>query len=241
MSIESQSEAHVISTNNQLACQREEVLKRLSALGITELYLPQLVREKPNGPHIPILAPPASVLRTRKRVIVIINDNCHQDLGILAYRELQREAGLDGGSVVNFAKKMIRRKDPTGFPETNGLTTNSAAEAVEENIPGLLVLNTGQLLYSHELNKAMSLRSWLARPKKSITHGPLVTHPENHVVGHTTPQEHIISVLDSVIKNQDFVAPDAEVYVVAIENGTEKLIDVLAHDCEFPSYMLQLR
>lgn len=76
----------------------------MSSLGLKELYLPTLSNDKPEGPHIPILAPVASVLKTRKRVIIIINDDTFQDLGILAYRELQREGGVNGGSVINFTK-----------------------------------------------------------------------------------------------------------------------------------------
>jgi hypothetical protein len=90
------------------ACSRAEVIERLSKLGIRQLHLPQLSMTKPNGPHIPILTPPLDVLKARKRVVVIVNDTL-QDLGILAYRQLQRTLGLNGGSVVNFAKELINR------------------------------------------------------------------------------------------------------------------------------------
>ncbi|KAF2679454.1 hypothetical protein K458DRAFT_346779 [Lentithecium fluviatile CBS 122367] len=210
-------------------CQREEVLKRVSALGIKQLYLPTLTNTKPNGPHIPILAPSAEVLKTRKRVIVLINDDTHQDLGILAYRELQRNGGVNGGSIVNFLKDLITRNGDVDVIEK--LAKDGAAVEAVSQVPGLIVVNTAQLLYSHKFNKAMNTRSWIALPRKSISHDAIQVHPvENYVEGHRTPQEHIKSVFNTVIKNPKFVAPDAEVYVIAIESGVEKLVEVLNQD-----------
>src|SRR4051794_32513348 len=92
-----------------LVCQQNEVLCRLSELGIGKLYLPQLTNTRPaDEASVPILAPSAEILKTRKRVIVLVNDTL-QDLGILAYRRLQRECGVNGGSVINFAKEVVKR------------------------------------------------------------------------------------------------------------------------------------
>lgn len=213
------------------ACQCREVLKRLSALGIKELYMPGLTTTKPKGPHVPILAPAAEVLKTRKRIIVIINDDRHQDLGILAYRELQRERGVNGGSIVNFVKDIVARTE-TDHDGLEELFQDGTGVKSMDQIPGVVVLNTAQLLYSHKFNRALSARSWAALPRKSIAHDIVRVHPvENNVEGHRTSQEHIKSVFDSVIQNSDFVAPNAEVYVIAIENGVDSLLDVLNEDC----------
>ncbi|KAL1612106.1 hypothetical protein SLS60_000329 [Paraconiothyrium brasiliense] len=213
-------------------CQRREVMSRLAALGLKELYLPARSNSKPVGPHVPILAPAAEVLKTRKRVIVVINDDTHQDLAILAYRELQREGGLNGGSVVNFVKGLVNRTQTnTSSDRREKLARDGARIEKDDHIPGLIVLNTGQLLYSHKFNTALSMRSWLALPRKSITHDPVKIHEiENHIAGHRTPSEHIKTVFDKVIKDPQFVSPEAEVYVVAIENGVEKLIEILDQD-----------
>ena len=196
------------------------------------MYLPTLTPTKPDTPHIPILAPPAEVLKTRKRVIILINDTL-QDLGILAYRQLQRELGLNGGSIVNFTKEIIRRstKAKDGF----GIFKDGAGvEDKDKETPGLIVMNTGQLLYSHKSNQAMTMRTWLSQPRKSICHDAIQIHEtENRVEGHRTPQEHIKSVFDTVVKNPDFVAPDAEIYVIAIENGVENLLNILSSECKF--------
>ncbi|KAF1964716.1 hypothetical protein BU23DRAFT_547122 [Bimuria novae-zelandiae CBS 107.79] len=210
-------------------CHRREVLKRLAALGLKELYLPTLSPNKPNGPHIPILAPAAEVLKARKRVLVVINDHAYQDLGILAYRELQREGGVNGGSVINFVKGLASRTRANVDPGLEGrLSKDGAGFERDEDVPGLIVLNTAQLLYSHKYNKALSFRSWDALPRKSVIHDAVKYYEvENRVDGHRTPEEHIKTVFETVIKNPDFVSPGAEVYVVAIESGVESLISIL--------------
>ncbi|KAF3040364.1 hypothetical protein E8E12_009494 [Didymella heteroderae] len=218
------------------ACSRAEVLDRLSKLGIRQLYFPHLATTKPDGPHIPILAPPLDVLKRRKRVVVVVNDAL-QDLGILAYRQLQRELGLNGGSVVNLAKELIRRAGAAGEGATQGafsdLFDDGAAVKDANEAPGLIVMNTGQLLYSHKYNRAMTIRSWYALPRKSIVHDVIRIHDqENYVEGHRNATEHIQSVFDQVLCDPNCVAPEAEVYVVGIEGGAEKTLEVFKEDFE---------
>jgi hypothetical protein len=208
-------------------------MDRVSALGIEKLYLPHLSNTKPDEePHIPILAPPADILKTRKRVIVLINDTL-QDLGILAYRQLQREFGLNGGSVVNFVKEIINRS--TEGEDGSDLSKDGAVvEDKTKDTPGLIVMNCGQLLYSHKTNETLSMRSWIAKTRKSICHDVIEVHEkENHIEGHRDPQEHMKTAFDTVIHNPDFVAADAEVYVIAIQNGADHLLDLLGSGRKF--------
>lgn len=220
-------------TDKWAACSRQEVLKRLSALGIKELYLPTLTTTKPDHqPHVPILAPPPQVLKTRKRVIVVINDSLNQDLGILAYRQLQRELGLNAGSVVDFAKELTQRSNHAA--ESLDIFRDGAEiENQARDTPGLIVTNTGQLLYSHQFDRAMTVRSWSAMARKSIYHDPVRIHDiENKVQGNRSPTEHIKFVFDHVIQNPDFVSPDAELYVITIEDGAENFLQILEHECK---------
>jgi hypothetical protein len=206
-------------------CSRQETQKRLSALGINPIYLPEFTTTKPE------------VLKTRKRIIVVVNDAI-QDLGILAYRQIQRELGLNGGSVVNFVKTLIMRS-------CAGEATSAAADKYENiyedgfqleddsDTPALVVSNTGQLLYSHKYNKVMTMRSWSALPRRSVAHDMIRIHDiENRVEGHRNPKEHIKSVFENVICNSDRVSPDAEVYVIAIEGGTDYFLTLLGEDCK---------
>ncbi|KAH7405657.1 Arb2 domain-containing protein [Phaeosphaeria sp. MPI-PUGE-AT-0046c] len=213
-------------------CSRQETEKRLSKLGINRIYLPDFITKKPDGPHVPILSPSPDILKTRKRIVVLVND-ATQDLGILAYRQLQRDLGLNGATVVNFVKKLVKRSAASDRATKYDNIFDDGFSLDHNDTPALLVLNTGQLLYSHKHNKAMTMRSWSAMPRRSVAHDMIRIHEEeNRVHGHQDPKEHVKSVFDSVLCNSDRVAPDAEIYVIAIEGGTEYILQLLGEDFE---------
>ncbi|RYO03258.1 hypothetical protein AA0119_g4890 [Alternaria tenuissima] len=214
------------ATNNDRV--NEEVEQRLSYLGLNCIHLPDFAMTKPNGPHVPILAPLPEVLKTHKRIIVLVNDTM-QDLGILAYRQLQRELGINGGSVVNFVKEMIKRSSADNDAEKDASIFRDGYVLEDKATPpALIVLNTGQLLYSHKYDQAMTLRSWSAMPRKSVAHDMIRIHDEeNRVPGHRDAKDHVKTVFDQVICNPDRVSADAEVYVIAIEDGTESVLKLL--------------
>ncbi|KAI1604989.1 hypothetical protein PtrCC142_002837 [Pyrenophora tritici-repentis] len=214
-------------------CQRKEAEKRLSYLGINCIHLPKFGMSKPNGPHVPILSPSPDVLKSRKRVIVIVNDTL-QDLGILAYRQLQRELGINGGSVVNFVKEIIKRSAPNNSADKDADIFKDGFKLDDDSTtPGLVVLNMGQLLYSTKYDQAMTLRSWSAMPRKSVVHDMIPIDEEvNRVPGHRTPEEHLKTVFDQVICNPERVAADAEVYVIALENGTQRIVSLIGNNFE---------
>lgn len=194
---------------------RKEIRTRLKIIGVGRLYLPQLVGRKPVAPHIPIIATPAKALRTRQRVVIVINDE-FQDLGILSCQALEDEAGLKGGSVVALVEELLNsaRSMSIGAEEAG-----TASDGVGENssIPGLIVLNPGQLLYSHSRNEAMSTRAWRARNVASIAHPPVVMDKTNYVPGNETPEQHVAFVFNEVIANARFVHPDAELYIIGMQ------------------------
>lgn len=147
---------------------------------------------------------------------------------------MQRELGLNGGSVVDFVKNIIKRS-------TTGITAEKYDDIFEDgfkvqddnDVPALVVMNTGQLLYSHKFNKAMTMRSWGALPRKSIAHDEIKIHDvENRVPGHRDATEHVKSVFDEVLCNPDRVAAEAEIYLIAIENGVEAVLGLLEDDCK---------
>jgi hypothetical protein len=82
-------------------------------------------------------------LKTRKRVIVLVN-GVEQDLGILAYRQMQRELGLNGASVVNFVKRIIKRSVTGDVVEKYNDIFDDGFKVTDENdVPALIVMNTG--------------------------------------------------------------------------------------------------
>ncbi|KAF2820106.1 hypothetical protein CC86DRAFT_361760 [Ophiobolus disseminans] len=213
-------------------CQRRETEKRLFLLGINRIYLPEFTITKPDGPHVPILAPAPEVLKVRKRIIVVVNDTI-QDIGILAYRELQRGLGVNGGSAVDFVKRIIKRSATGDAAKKYEDIFNDGFKLEDDaDTPALVVLNTAQLLYSHKHNKALTLRSWSAMPRRSVTHDMINIHEENSVEGHRNPKEHVKSVFEDVLFNPARVAPDAQIYLIALESGTETMLSILGEEFE---------
>lgn len=135
--------------------------------------------------------------------------------------------------MVNFVKEMIKRSYvDSNVEQDDEVFTDGFEIKNAEHAPGIIVLNTGQLLYSHKHNRAMTLRSWSAMPRKSITHDMIRIHEEeNRIPGHRNPKEHVKTVFDTLLCDPMRVAPEAEVYVVAIEDGTASVLDVVAEDC----------
>ena len=188
----------------------------MTALGCPPLYLPQKTTSKPNGnePHLSIYCTPREILREKKDVIVIIN-NSGTDLGVLSYRHLLRSGGIDGGSCISLAKSLRAG--------TSGFSRPSSASA-----PGLVVLNPGQLVYSHARRTAQTHTSWLAQRRPSAAHPPPRIHARHNAVPeHGSAREHVRSVVAGLLRCTAFVAADARFYVVGVADGARDALHVL--------------
>ncbi len=213
--------------------------------------------QKPSEPYVPILCHPAPILRLRKKVIVVINESV-QDLGIWAYRIAGHEGGIPPGSFLDFIFEVNRRsRDPERIAGTwdpvftypdelllDQPVSQETQKAIDyhtkneqlrdpEKTLGLIFLNTGQLLYSHRFNEAMSHATWNALPRESIVHPPVrKSSTHNTVPGNATPEEHVRFVFENIVSNPDYVAEDAQVYVIAISDGAQSLLEYLNGSCK---------
>jgi hypothetical protein len=176
--------------------------------GVPALYLPQLTTAKPDEPSVPILTTRQEDLRTKKDVVVIVNDHM-QDLGVWAYRRIC-DSGFDAGSC-------------TGTIRALKLRHHSA-----DSEPGLVILNPGQYYYSHKEKRALTHGSWEALPRKSLFHPTLkadATH--NLVPGSRNRHEHIATVFEKVMHNEAFVSKDANLYIIGICEGGNSVLSYL--------------
>jgi len=197
----------------------------MTALGCPPLYLPQKTTSKPNGkePHLSIYCTPCDILKEKKDIIVIIN-NGGTDLGVWSYRHLLRSGGIEGGSCVSLAKALKAG--------TSGFSRFSAATADE---PGLVILNPGQLLYSHAKHTAQTHTSWLAQRRPSAVHPPTRIHPKHNTIpGHATPEEHVAAVFAAVLRSRAFVSDSARLYVVGVADGARCALDALGAPAAAP-------
>ncbi|KAF2488852.1 hypothetical protein BU16DRAFT_567819 [Lophium mytilinum] len=151
-------------------CTRAEVYFRLEALGIMRFYLPTFSEVPPDRtesiPHLAILATRFDILKTRKRVIVVVNDS-KQDLGILAYRLLHRSAGIDGGSVANFVKEMRHRSFGDTYQDHSADDIDSRP-GLGADIPVLDKLKVALTKASHEVDVLKKRPATSSQPSADV-------------------------------------------------------------------------
>ena len=189
-------------------CLRKEIRTRMKQLNMSSLYLPQLTIKKPKVPSVPIFITRQDIMKTKKSVIIIVNDSM-QDLGVWAWRKVCDD-GFDVGSCTGTIKKVKLR-----YPGT-------------ESEPGVVIMNPGQYYYSHKEKRALTHESWEALPRKSLFH-PTVRADEkyNMVDGARSREEHIATVFEKVIKNTAYVDQDADLYLIGIGHSSPLLLRYL--------------
>ncbi|KAK8156011.1 hypothetical protein IWX90DRAFT_480974 [Phyllosticta citrichinensis] len=141
--------------------------------------------------------------------------------------------GSEGTKIDNMPKT-----DGTGEGEKPApVDTSNAPFKIPEDwqTPGLVVLNPGQLLYSHRLDKSMTRQSWNSQPRKTAMHPvPGYDTEFNTIPGNRTVAEHVKFVFDNIINNPEWVSRDANVYIIGNGNGGDAVLDFL--DSEWPTY-----
>lgn len=114
----------------------------------------------------------------------------------------------------------------------------------QEQTPGIIVLNPGQLAYSHQLGRNMSLASWQSRLRPTAISEPyaldkkynfvpgkyhdtmhLIFEPD-HLIGHQNSSEHVHTVVRHVLPQ--LTAGNARLHIVAIGDGSTPTLEVLS-------------
>ncbi|KAK5131273.1 hypothetical protein LTR08_001178 [Meristemomyces frigidus] len=220
-------------------CVRNIVLDRLAEKGVKQIYVngDGFVVSKPEGPHTTILATEPSVLKEKRDVVVVVNEHM-QDLGIWSYRLLMREGGINAGSAVGLVEKLQAwgsgngTQGPVSAIKTalQKLKLDGAADDASHgdklDAPGVIILNPGQLIYSHALNTSMAQSTWMARPRATALDDHIRIDPiHNRVPGHETPEAHVYSTFEHIISR--LTHDGARLYVVALGEGGEALVNYL--------------
>lgn len=193
---------------------REEVIRRLGSLDLKPFYLPQCTNERPaQTASVPIIMTPPEKLK-KARQIVLINNACNDDLGIWSYRVASNIGTIDSGSVVSIVKDITSRSPS------------------KDAIPGFIILNPGQLMYSYRVDRAMSLSSWDAQPRASAVHDAAICHPLNQIPFNNSAAEHVSYVFKNIVQNEKFVSRNTEIYCIARNDGAGTIADYLDKNCE---------
>jgi hypothetical protein len=165
---------------------------------------------------VPILVSPS--IDTKTRIIVVFGEPV-QDLGIWAYRTIGTE-GVNIGSAVNFTKAVIgdRSREP-------GESSQSKAG------PGLVLTNPGQLVWYCAGERAISLPTWHALPRRNAVEPPMRMSIRNKIPGNETWQDHVTHVFENVLGK--IVSKDVKIDIIGLAEGGLGAVRYLAEHCKF--------
>lgn len=130
-----------------------------------------------------------------------------------------------------------------------GLTTEEVESAVV--VPGVVILNPGQLIYSWKMEKSVSVNTWKAQSQDHAEADQFETRPEfdhkpgdlrdpceghedgsfavrldwSKVPGHGSAQEHVETVLERVLPQ--LVPDNTRIWIVGISDGAEMLVNYM--------------
>jgi hypothetical protein len=164
-----------------------------------------MITSKPKEPSVPIFITKQENLKTKKSVVIILNDHM-QDLGVWAYREICT-TGFDAGSATGTLKNIKLKYHST------------------EAEPGVVILNPGQYYYSYKEKRALTHESWEALPRKTLFHSTI--RPDetlNAVPGSGSWNEHVSTVFEKIVLNEAYINKDADLYFMSICASSNDLL-----------------
>ncbi|KAL8914173.1 MAG: hypothetical protein Q9171_001168 [Xanthocarpia ochracea] len=154
-------------------CLRRNIQSRVLASSMSLTNLP--LGTPPTRPHIPIYT--STNIATCNRLIVYLGESW-QDLGVLAWRTIGQET-VAAGSILDFIHTI---------------------QSTSPDNPGILIANTGQLLWYRGGERAVTQTTWTALPRQWAVSPPMEIDAEkNRVPGHKDANEHIASIFNDVI------------------------------------------
>ena len=158
----------------------------------------------------------------KTRIIVVFGESV-QDLGIWAYRTIGTE-GINIGSAVDFAKAVIR--DSSHDPGESRSSKSST---------GLILTNPGQLVWYCAGEKAISLPTWHAIPRRNAVEPPMRMTIRNKIPGNETWQDHITHVFENVLGK--IISKDTKIDIIGLAEGGLGAVRYLAERCMFSKHL----
>ena len=152
-------------------------------------------------------------IREKKRIIVLFPER-QIDPTILSYR-VSGEEDIEEGSVIKLVKGILT--GPT---------------ATDNEYPGLIITNPGQLYWCRNEQRAVTAYEWLNLPRPSAAHQPYRVDPvKNRIPGNTNSKEHVEYVFENVLAG-DIIRKDAKLDLIGLEYTGMDAIEYLGQNCE---------
>ena len=200
-----------------LGCVRREVNHRLSSAGLGTYRLPLGATEV--EPHVPVLV--SRNFATKERVIVVFGER-GLEAGIFSYRVIGDE-GIDTGSAVDFVKSILQGPSLGA----NG----SCREVSEDQSPGIVIANPGQLYWYRGGKRAVTWSEWQGLPRQSAVHEAYrVDETKDKIPGNGDYEDHIESIFRNVL--EETLAEDVTIDIIALEQTGAAVLTYLSDNCE---------
>ncbi|KAI1494538.1 Arb2 domain-containing protein [Biscogniauxia mediterranea] len=187
---------------------RSIIHARLESLGLQKTFLPLGVgvSPSPSNPHLPIYT--SRALASKPRLVLLFGETT-QDLGVLAHRVVSGRGGIDAGSMVSVARAL--------------LSPSSSSSS-----PGLILANTGELLWSAREGRTLSRAAFGSARMASAAHaGNLLPSEGECVPGNRDAAQHVRCVFEDVVAR--LAGPAATLDLVAVGDAADLVAEYLDH------------
>ncbi|KAL9017392.1 MAG: hypothetical protein Q9185_005270 [Variospora sp. 1 TL-2023] len=179
-------------------CVRRNIQSRLLSANLNLTLLP--LSTTPANPHIPIYT--SNNISTCSRLILYVGESW-QDLGVLAYRTITNES-IASGSVLDLVRN---------------------AQECPDN-PGIIIANTGQLLWYREGRCAVTQTTWAALPRQTAVSPQMeIDEVKNRVPGSKDAREHVAYIFDEVIPMM--ATENVKIDVIGMGDGAPEVVGFL--------------
>lgn len=134
-----------------------------------------------------------------------------QDLGIFAHRIIGQES-IASGSALDFVHAIQSREDSTDT--------------------AIIIANLGQLVWYRRGQRAMTIASWNALPRKTGVGNPMrIDTVKNHIPGNNNVKEHVKSIFEEVLGK--LARQDAVIDLIGLGEGAEEMVGYLDQHWDF--------
>jgi hypothetical protein len=128
----------------------------------------------------------------------------------------------------DFCIPSYRRISEQGLAKGSLLSLVSAYLASDQDTKGVVIANTGCLLFHRRSRKTITHASWNALPRRSAVLPPVrIDSIKNRVAGHESSHAHIRSIFETVLANPAVVNKQAIIEIIADSDGGEAAVHFL--------------
>jgi hypothetical protein len=178
-------------------------------MGLSKTLLPLGTTDASN-PHVPIFV--SADICSRSRVVVIFGETM-QDLGVLAHRVANGPGGVTHGSMVGVVAQLQKQR----------------SSATDPSPPGVILANTGELLWWPGGSRALCRSSFFATPMRSAAHEGIRFDRNIHTVpGNRDVDDHVRYIFETVVPA--FVDKEAGIDVVGVGDGAIAVLQYFDSD-----------